>query len=123
MWGKIILDSTTQTNGMKAVIWLSLPSRVESRLSAHGQFVWNLKGVGANTRFFINMSSKICWFFIQTEGKIQCAVTDKRRPSIEKGGLEVPCELMFSLSETVDNGETRNYLPNSVLTNSVIITW
>ena len=50
--------------------------------------------------------SKICWFFIQKGGKIQCEVTDKRRPLIEKGGLKVPCELTFSLSETVDNGET-----------------
>ena len=106
MWGKIIFDSTIETNGMIAVIWWSPPSTLESRLSALGEFIWNLKGVGTNTRFFINMSSKICWFFIQTEEKIQCAVTDKRRPSIEKGCLEVPCELMFSLLETIDNSET-----------------
>ena len=50
--------------------------------------------------------SKICWFFIQKGGKIQCEVTEKRRPSIEKVSLEVPCELKLSLLETVDNGET-----------------
>ena len=60
---------------------------------------------------------------------MQCEVTDKRRSSIEKGSLEVPCELTFSLMEwkqlTVVKQfcqNLRNYLPNSVLTNSAIIT-
>ena len=51
--------------------------------------------------------SKICWFFLYKGGTIQCTVTDGRRRSlIEQGGLEVPCELSFSISDTVKDGQT-----------------
>ena len=51
--------------------------------------------------------SKICWFFLHKGGTIQCTVTGGRRRSlIEQGGLEVPCELSFSISDTVKDGQT-----------------
>ena len=65
-------------------------------------------------RFFINVFKDLLVLHSEKR-KIQCEVTDKRRPSIKKkDGLKVRYELMFSLSETVDNSETILSKLNSV---------
>ena len=39
---------------------------------------------------------RICWFFLQHDGEIQCEVIgSNRRSPLPQGGLEIPCIYMF----------------------------
>lgn len=39
--------------------------------------------------------SKVCWYFLQHDGSIVGEVKGRRRHCHEKGGIEIPCQVIF----------------------------
>ena len=63
--------------------------------------------------------SPVCSIFIRCGGSITCTVSDRRRYSadLDQGGLEIPCKIKFSTSNSVEK-EKAEKLVTAALSNN-----